>query len=66
VHTHAIPAFYAALVPLTAGLSTPKWDLEMQFEFMASNGIKHSILSISTPGSVVFVGDEKASVGLAR
>jgi len=66
VHTHAIPDFYAELVPLTADLPTPKWDLDMQFEFMASNGIKHSLLSISTPGSVVFIGDERASAGLAR
>lgn len=33
---------------------------------MASNDIAHSILSISTPGSVVFVGNETYSVGLAR
>lgn len=38
----------------------------MHLSFMASNDIAHSILSISTPGSVVFTGNETYSVGLAR
>ncbi|RDI88931.1 hypothetical protein Vi05172_g1350 [Venturia inaequalis] len=66
VHTHAVPDFYATLVPVTGGSPTPHWDLETHLNFMASNGIAHSILSISTPGSVVFIGNETYSVGLAR
>lgn len=66
VHTHTVPDFYGALVPLTGGSPTPHWDLETHLRFMASNNIAHSVVSISTPGSVVFVGNETYSVGLAR
>lgn len=63
---HAVPDFYRALTPTTGGRPTPGWDVAAQLQFMANNSIRHSVLSISTPGSTVYLGNETASVGLAR
>lgn len=61
-----VPDFYRILYPLIDTRPTPFWDIATQFQFMANNSIAHSVLSISTPGSVIFPGNEAASVGLAR
>ncbi|KAH8888492.1 amidohydrolase 2 [Thozetella sp. PMI_491] len=66
VHIHAVPDFYRALVPLTGEKPTPAWDLATHLSFMANNSIAHGILSISTPGSAVYPGNQAASTGIAR
>lgn len=66
VHTHAAPQWYQALVPSTGGAPTPDWTLEAHLNFMASAGIKHAVLSITTPASVVFLGSQTKSAALAR
>ena len=63
---HAIPDFYYTLVPNTGGRPTPVWDVATHLQFMANNSISHAILSISMPGSNVFLGDQVLTVGLAR
>ncbi|RDW75022.1 hypothetical protein BP6252_06164 [Coleophoma cylindrospora] len=65
-HVHVVPDWYRVLTPNTGGSPTPAWDIQSHLEFMASNDIGHSIVSISTPGSGVFLGNETASIGLAR
>ncbi|MCJ1224879.1 hypothetical protein MMC12_001526 [Toensbergia leucococca] len=65
-HVHVVPDWYRAIVPTTGGNPTPEWDLESHLSFMATYGIKHDIISISSPGSGVYLGNETASVGLAR
>lgn len=61
-----MPDFYRTLVPLTGDFPTPAWDLETHLNFMANHEVSRSILSISTPGSVVYPGNAAYSVGLAR
>lgn len=63
---HAIPDFYYALVPDTGGRPTPPWDVATHLQFMANHSISHAVLSISTPGSNVFLGNQTLSIGLAR
>lgn len=63
---HAIPDFYSALVPETGGRPTPAWDVATHLEFMANHSISHAVLSISTPASNVFLGNQTLSIGLAR
>lgn len=38
----------------------------MHLHFMANHSISHAVLSISTPGSNLFLGDQVLTVGLAR
>lgn len=66
VHVHVIPPFYRLLVPTFAGFPIPNWTLEAHLDFMAGAGIKHAVVSIGAPGSVVFVGDQEKSAALAR
>jgi len=58
------------LVPTTGGSPTPSWNAHDHFAFMASNGIKHGVMSISAPGTGVYdvVGgySEHAAAALAR
>lgn len=63
---HAIPDFYYALVPDTGGRPTPAWDVGTHLHFMANHCISHAVLSISTPASNVFLGNQTLSIGLAR
>jgi len=42
---HAVPDWYRALVPLTAGFPTPEWNLEGHLEFM--EGLSESFFSFS-------------------
>jgi hypothetical protein len=48
--------FYYALVPDTGGRPTPSWGVATCLQFMANNSISYAVLSISTPGSNVFLG----------
>lgn len=63
---HAIPDFYSALVPETGGRPTPAWDVATHLEFMANHSISHAFLSISTPATNVFLGNQTLSIGLTR
>ncbi|CAD0106251.1 unnamed protein product, partial [Aureobasidium uvarum] len=66
VHAHVVPTWYHALVPTTGQSPTPNWTLEAQFSMMQTVGIHKSILSISAPGSTVYVDDEARAAALAR
>ncbi|ORY10281.1 hypothetical protein BCR34DRAFT_567201 [Clohesyomyces aquaticus] len=66
VHSHVVPSWYRALVPLTGDSPTPNWTVESHFALMASQSIRRSIVSISTPGATVFAGDAAKSIALAR
>jgi hypothetical protein len=66
VHAHVVPPWYRTLVPSTGQSPTPAWSLETHLNFMAGAGIKHGVLSIGTPGSVVFPGSQVKSAALAR
>jgi hypothetical protein len=66
VHAHIVPSFYRNVVPFTGQSPTPNWTLEAHLGFMANNSISHSVLSISSPGSVLYPGSEEKSVALAR
>jgi hypothetical protein len=66
VHMHVVPSWYRIAVPLVGGSPTPNWTLEAHLRFMASADIKHGVLSMGTPGSVVYPGDQVKSAALAR
>ena len=66
VHAHVVPPWYRTLVPSTGQSPTPAWSLETHLGFMAGAGIKHGVLSIGTPGSVVWPGSRVKSAALAR
>jgi hypothetical protein len=66
VHAHVVPPWYRTLVPSTGQSPTPAWSLETHLSFMAGAGVKHGVLSIGTPGSVVFPGSQVKSAALAR
>lgn len=66
VHAHVVPPWYRTLVPTSGQFPTPSWTLEAHLNFMASAGIRHSVLSVGTPGSVVFPGSQPRSLALAR
>ncbi|KAK3066554.1 hypothetical protein LTR53_017046 [Teratosphaeriaceae sp. CCFEE 6253] len=66
VHAHVVPSWYRTLVPLTGQVPTPNWTLESHLGFMANNSIGHSVLSMSSPGSVLYPGQEAKSIALAR
>ena len=66
VHAHVVPPWYRSLVPSTGQSPTPAWSLETHLGFMAGAGIKHGVLSIGTPGSVVWPGSRVKSAALAR
>ncbi|KAK1778745.1 hypothetical protein QBC45DRAFT_327634 [Copromyces sp. CBS 386.78] len=66
VHVHAVPSFYYDLVPSTSGGPTPEWSVQAHLQFMADHDISRSIISMSTPGAMVFYGNEAYTAGLAR
>lgn len=66
VHMHVVPSWYRTIVPLVGGSPIPNWTLEAHLSFMASAGIKHGVLSMGTPGSVVYPGSQVESAALAR
>ncbi|KAK5688605.1 hypothetical protein LTS10_000583 [Elasticomyces elasticus] len=66
VHAHIVPPWYRAIVPTTGQSPTPDWTLETHLSFMVNNSIGHSVLSVSSPGSVVYPGSEAKSAALAR
>ncbi|KAG9997167.1 hypothetical protein KCU78_g17087, partial [Aureobasidium melanogenum] len=66
VHAHIVPTWYHALVPTTGQSPTPNWTPEAQFKMMQSVNIRKSVLSISSPGSTVYVDDEAKATALAR
>ena len=66
VHGHAAPDWYRTIAPTAGGNPTPNWTLASQLQFMSDFSIGKSILSISTPGSVVYPGDAAKSAALAR
>ncbi|KAE8153452.1 hypothetical protein BDV25DRAFT_136908 [Aspergillus avenaceus] len=72
-HTHFIPPFYRTLLekkyPQPDGMpGYPAWSVESHLEFMETNGIKKSILSLSSPGvDGLDLGDEDIdAASLAR
>ncbi|KAK6006895.1 hypothetical protein QM012_005903 [Aureobasidium pullulans] len=66
VHAHIVPTWYHALVPTTGQSATPNWTLEAQFNMMQTVNIRKSVLSISSPGSTIYVDDEARATALAR
>lgn len=66
VHAHLVAPWYRIVAPTVGQIPTPVWTLEAQLDFMAGAGIKHSVLSIGAPGSVVFPGSRVKSAALAR
>ncbi|EDR03315.1 uncharacterized protein LACBIDRAFT_295281 [Laccaria bicolor S238N-H82] len=66
VHTHIVPDWYQALVPITGQNPTPSWDLATYLSFMASEGISHSVIGFSAPGPNVYQGNKKQTLALAR
>jgi len=72
VHSHFLPPFFHdALVQ--AGLSKPDgmpaippWSTEAHLKMMESANVKKSVLSISSPGSHLTVGDNAAGKKLTR
>ncbi|KAG9671705.1 hypothetical protein KCU99_g2927, partial [Aureobasidium melanogenum] len=66
VHAHIVPTWYHALVPTTGQSPTPNWTLEARFNMMQIVDIYKSVLSISSPGSTVYVDDEAKATALAR
>lgn len=66
VHSHVVPPWYRALVPSTGQAPTPAWSLEAELDFLSGKGIRHAVLSISSPGSVVFPGEQAKSAAPAR
>jgi len=66
VHTHVVPSWYKALVPVTGGNPTPDWSLSSQLSFMTSQGTGHAVLSFSAPGPNVFKGNKVLTVALSR
>lgn len=66
VHMHVVPLWHRAAVPLVGASPTPNWTLEAHLSFMASANIRQGVLSMGTPGSVVFPGDQVKSAALAR
>ncbi|KAF2820074.1 hypothetical protein CC86DRAFT_460075 [Ophiobolus disseminans] len=71
-HTHPIPPWFRALEPLAAGRATPEWNLSSHLEFMASHGIRKSVLAVSTPHANAFMSErdeglrKRKTVALAR
>lgn len=61
-----MPTWYHALVPTTGQSPTPNGTLEAQFNMMQTVNIRKSVLSISSPGSTVYVNDEAKAAALAR
>ena len=66
VHAHVIPPFYRTLVPMAGQVQVPNWTLDAHLDFMAGAGIRHAVISIGAPGSVVFPGSQVKSAALAR
>ncbi|KAG6865411.1 hypothetical protein C0991_002905 [Blastosporella zonata] len=66
VHTHVVPSWYQALVPVTGGNPTPSWDINSYLAFMASEGIARSVFSFSAPAANVFQGQELLTIAMAR
>ncbi|KAF5369173.1 hypothetical protein D9615_009958 [Tricholomella constricta] len=66
VHTHVVPSWYQALVPVTGGNPTPTWDINSYLSFMASQGVARSVFSFSAPGPNVFQGSKGLTIALAR
>ncbi|OAL57138.1 amidohydrolase 2 [Pyrenochaeta sp. DS3sAY3a] len=70
-HTHPIPPWFRALEPQAAGRATPEWNVADHLHFMASHGIAHSVLCVSTPQANAFRTDEEElrkakTIALAR
>jgi predicted TIM-barrel fold metal-dependent hydrolase len=63
---HVVPSWYKALFPVIGGTPVPDWTLNDTLSFMAGQGIQRSIISFSTPGPNVFVGNKVLTVALAR
>lgn len=66
VHVHVVPPWYRTIAPFAGQIMVPNWTIEAHLDFMAGAGIRHAVLSIGTPGSMVFPGDQTRSLALAR
>ena len=47
-------------------MPTPEWDIGTYLTFMQSQGVAHSVSSISSPGAGVFRGNKTATLAIAR
>lgn len=66
VHVHVVPPWYRTIAPFAGQIMVPNWTIEAHIDFMAGASIRHAVLSIGTPGSMVFPGDQTKSLALAR
>ncbi|KAK8152374.1 amidohydrolase 2, partial [Phyllosticta citribraziliensis] len=63
---HVLPEWYRQILPDTSGMPTPEWDALSAMRFMADYDIKRSVVSVSTPGALVYLQDEKKTIAIAR
>ncbi|CAN9117898.1 hypothetical protein CC77DRAFT_1063299 [Alternaria alternata] len=66
VHAHCVPDWFRTIAPTAGGNPTPSWNVTAHLDFMASQGISHSVLAFSSPGANVYPGNEAATAALAR
>ncbi|KXN86696.1 2-amino-3-carboxymuconate-6-semialdehyde decarboxylase [Leucoagaricus sp. SymC.cos] len=66
VHSHVVPDWYRALVPVTGQNPTPSWDLSSHISFLSSESIDRAIIAFSAPAANVFQGNKLATIALAR
>ncbi|KAK8159380.1 hypothetical protein IWX90DRAFT_488857 [Phyllosticta citrichinensis] len=66
LHVHVLPEWYRQILSDTSGMPTPEWDALSAMRFMADYDIKRSVVSVSTPGALVYLQDEKKTVAIAR
>ncbi|KAK8187881.1 uncharacterized protein BKA78DRAFT_345382 [Phyllosticta capitalensis] len=66
VHVHVVPDWYRQVFPDTSGMPTPEWDVLGALRFMSDYNIKRSVVSVSTPGALVYLQDEKKTTAVAR
>ncbi|KAI4905968.1 hypothetical protein J4E90_011043 [Alternaria incomplexa] len=63
---HCVPDWYRAIAPTAGGNPTPFWNVRGHLNFMASQGISHAVVALSSPGANVYPGNREATVALAR
>ncbi|KAF2646555.1 amidohydrolase 2 [Massarina eburnea CBS 473.64] len=72
VHSHFLPPFYRTALENTGNSypdgmpAIPPWSPSAHFEMMASANVTKSILSISSPGTHLYINDSLARTDLTR
>ncbi|KAL1801119.1 hypothetical protein ACET3X_001461 [Alternaria dauci] len=66
VHAHCVPDWFRTIAPMAGGNPTPPWNVTAHLNFMASQGISHSVLAFSSPGANAYPGNQGATAALAR